>query len=89
MILRSAFVTEQVRRVSMQMRGGSIRYQAQNLRNVHIPAWTSLDESDVETLARLYDEKDVSRINACVDSLVAKVCDRQPAKVREQFFAFD
>lgn len=88
-ILRSAFVTEQVRRVSMQMRGGSIRYQAQNLRNVHIPAWTSLDESDVETLVRLYDEKDVSRINACVDSLVAKVCDRQPAKVREQFFAFD
>ena len=88
-ILRSAFVTEQVRRVSMQMRGGSIRYQAQNLRNVHIPAWTSLDESDVENLARLYDEKDVSRINACVDSLVAKVCDRQPAKVREQFFSFD
>ena len=88
-ILRSAFVTEQVRRVSMQMRGGSIRYQAQNLRNVHIPALTSLDESDLETLARLYDEKDASRINAYVDSLVAKVCDKQPAKIREQFFAFD
>ena len=72
----------------MQMRGGSIRYQAQNLRNVHIPAWTSLDESDVETLARLYDEKDASRINACVDSLVAKVCNRQPAKIREQYFTF-
>ena len=87
-IMRSAFVTEQVRRVSMQMRGGSIRYQAQNLRHVHIPAWSSLEESDVESLASLYDEKDMSRVNACVDSLVAKVCDRQPTMAREQFFDF-
>ena len=87
-LLRSSFVTDQVRRVSVQMRGGSIRYQAQNLRNVHIPAWCSLDEGDVEQLARLYAEKDISKIDACVDSIITKVSVRQPAKIREQFFDF-
>ena len=87
-ILRSSFVTEQVRRVSVQMRGGSIRYQAQNLRNVHIPSWRSLEEGDVELLVHLYGEKDEAKINACVDRVVEKVRDKQPAKFREQFFAF-
>ena len=87
-LLRSSFVTDQVRRVSVQMRGGSIRYQAQNLRNVHIPAWCSLDEGDVAQLARLYAEKDISKVDVCVDSIITKVSDRQPAKIREQFFDF-
>ena len=87
-ILRSSFVTEQVRRVSVQMRGGSIRYQAQNLRNVHIPSWRSLEEDDVELLVQLYNEKDVTKVNACVESVVEKVRDKQPARFREQFFAF-
>ena len=55
-IMRSSFVTEQLRRLSMQMRGGSIRYQAQNLRKVHIPAWESLAKEDVEMLDSLYGE---------------------------------
>ena len=87
-ILRSSFVTEQVRRVSVQMRGGSIRYQAQNLRSIHIPAWCSLEADDVESLVRLYGEKDVAKINACVYSVVAKVRSRQPARIKEQFFDF-
>ena len=87
-LLRSSFVTDQVRRVSVQMRGGSIRYQAQNLRNVHIPAWCSLDEGDVEQLARLYAEKDISKVDACVDGIITKVSARQPAQIREQFFDF-
>ena len=87
-LMRSSFVTDQVRRVSVQMRGGSIRYQAQNLRNVHIPAWCSLDEGDVEQLARLYAEKDISKVDACVDGIITKVSARQPAQIREQFFDF-
>lgn len=87
-LLRSSFVTEQVRRVSVQMRGGSIRYQAQNLRNVHIPAWCSLDASDVSYLASLYDETDMAKIDSGVRRIVAKVVDRQPRKTVIQEFDF-
>lgn len=87
-IMRSSFVTDQMRCVSMQMRGGSIRYQAQNLRNVHIPAWSSLDESDVDVLASLYVEKDLKKIDACVERVVAKASFRQPRRISEQCFAF-
>ena len=87
-MLRSSFVTDQVRRVSVQMRGGSIRYQAQNLRNVHIPAWSSLDPGDVESLVALYEEKNLSKIDACVKRVIAKVGDRQPKKVTVQEFDF-
>lgn len=71
-IMRSSFVTEQVRRVSAQMRGGSIRYQAQTLRNVHIPAWSSLDAQDVDSLVCLYGERDVAKIDICVEKVVSK-----------------
>ena len=87
-LMRSSFVTDQIRRVSVQMRGGSIRYQAQNLRHVHIPAWSSLDESDVANLAGLYGEKDVAKVDRFVESLLAKVADRQPKKTVVQEFAF-
>lgn len=87
-LMRSSFVTDQIRRVSVQMRGGSIRYQAQNLRRVHIPAWSSLDESDVANLAGLYGETDVTKVNSFVESLLAKVADRQPKKPVAQEFAF-
>ena len=87
-LMRSSFVTDQIRRVSVQMRGGSIRYQAQNLRHVHIPAWSSLDEFDVANLAGLYGETDVAKVDCFVESLLAKVADRQPKKPVVQEFAF-
>ena len=87
-LMRSSFVTNQVRRVSAQMRGGSIRYQAQNLRHVHIPSWNSLDQADVDSLVALYHERDVSRIDSCVDRLLAKVGGKQPPRVVEQFLPF-
>ena len=87
-LMRSSFVTEQIRRVSVQMRGGSIRYQAQNLRHVHIPAWSSLDEADVTALAGLYGESDVARVDLLVESLLAKVVGRQPKKLVAQEFDF-
>lgn len=87
-IMRSSFVTEQVRRFSMQMRGGSIRYQAQNLRKVHIPAWSSLSEEDVKALGDLYCESDIARIDTFVDRLIGRICGRQPRKVVAQEFDF-
>ena len=87
-IMRSSFVTNQVRRVSTQMRGGSIRYQAQNLRNVHIPAWSSLDAQDIDSLVGLYGEHDVSKIDICVEKIVSKTCGRRHPRVLEQYFDF-
>lgn len=77
-LLRSSFVTSQIRNVSVQMRGGSIRYQAQNLRNVHIPAWSSLSASEVEELVRAYEANDADRLNEAVDVVVRDSASRQP-----------
>ena len=77
-LLRSSFVTSQIRNVSVQMRGGSIRYQAQNLRNVHIPAWSSLRESDVEKLVSAYESNDTEHLDAVVDAVVRDSTSRQP-----------
>lgn len=41
-LLRSKLVLEQVRAHSVQMRGGALRYQAQVLRKVRVPTYTSL-----------------------------------------------
>ena len=87
-LMRSSFVTDQIRQVSVQMRGGSIRYQAQNLRHVHIPAWDSLDGSDVASLAAFYEETDVAKIDRFVEKLLAKVVGRQPKKPVVQEFDF-
>ena len=82
-LLRSSFVTSQIRNVSVQMRGGSIRYQAQNLRNVHIPAWSSLDEDDVERLVSAYEAHDADRLDAVVDAVVREATTRQPLRHRQ------
>lgn len=79
-LLRSSFVTSQIRNISVQMRGGSIRYQAQNLRNVHIPAWSSLSESDVEKLVSAYESNDTEHLDAVVDAVVRDSTSRQPTR---------
>ncbi|MGN0852148.1 MAG: Eco57I restriction-modification methylase domain-containing protein [Kiritimatiellia bacterium] len=82
-LLRSTFVTDQIRRYSVQMRGGSIRYQAQNLRNVHIPAWDSLSEYDVSLLVSAYDEQDVSVIDRIVSEVLKGASSRQKPKMTQ------
>jgi hypothetical protein len=49
-LLRSTQVLLQVRAFSVQMRGGSIRYQAQTLRRLRIPALSSLSASVIDEL---------------------------------------
>lgn len=78
-LLRSSFVTSQIRNISVQMRGGSIRYQAQNLRNVHIPAWSSLSDGDVEKLVSAYESNDREKIDTIVDAVIQETTSRQPA----------
>ena len=85
-IMRSSFVTEQIRSVSQEMRGGFIRYQAQNLRNVHIPSYGSLTADDVTLLAALYGEKDMARVDTTVNAIVQKTASRQKSGIRQMEF---
>ena len=43
---------------------------------------------NVESLVALYEEKNLSKIDACVKRVIAKVGDRQPKKVTVQEFDF-
>ncbi|HRN52076.1 MAG TPA: class I SAM-dependent methyltransferase [Gemmatimonadaceae bacterium] len=56
-LLRSSHVLLQVRAFSVQMRGGSVRYQAQTLRRVRVPTFHSLPPRLVDLL------RDVSTSN--------------------------
>ena len=50
-LLRSDLVTQQVRAYSVQMRGGSLRYQAQTLRRIRLPRLAALSDNLLEQLA--------------------------------------
>ncbi len=86
-ILRSSFVTEQIRSVSQEMRGGFIRYQASNLRKIHIPSYCSLEVQDVKQLVSLYGEQDVAKIDEAVNRIVQKTASKQK-KALEQMDMF-
>lgn len=89
-LMRSSFVTNQVRGVSLEMRGGFIRYQAQNLRQVHIPHVESLTQGDVERLVALYEETDAAKVDRVVDAIVRRAASRrQPVLVQAELFAVD
>ncbi len=87
-LLRSSFVTDQIRCISVQMRGGSIRYQAQYLRNVHIPTWDSLDNDDITSIADLYSESDITKIDACINRVINKAISKQSKRLVQQEFNF-
>lgn len=65
-LLRSSAVMEQVCAYSVQMRGGSIRWQAQTLRRIRIPRLDSLSDSILENLVDVNDSPDQSEIDAVV-----------------------
>ena len=73
MLLRSEFVTSQVRMYSPQLRGGSLRYQAQVLRKVRIPRYSQLSEEHVCRLVQLYYEKDTSIVDQVVNQIISTV----------------
>ena len=69
-IFRSSFVTEQIRAHSVSMRGGSLRYQAQNLRRVRIPSWESLSPEARRLLADIAASRDQIEVDAAVEKVL-------------------
>jgi methylase of polypeptide subunit release factors len=65
-ILRSTIVLQQVRAYSVQMRGGSLRYQAQTLRRVRVPRFADLPALLVERLVSASDSDCQGSIDAAV-----------------------
>lgn len=66
-ILRSTNVHRQVQAHSVQMRGGHLRFQAQTLRKLRLPALNSLDEITLCNLADLSDSDSQVAIDEAVD----------------------
>jgi hypothetical protein len=54
-LLRSSRVMTQVRAYSVQMRGGSLRWQAQTLRRIRLPRLTGLSDNVLDSLIRVSD----------------------------------
>lgn len=71
-ILRSGIVREQVRAYSVQMRGGGLRWQAQTLRRVRVPAQGLLPKGAAARLARLSDGPDVQAIDDVLEGVLAR-----------------
>lgn len=65
-LLRSTLVLDQVRRISVQMRGGSVRYQAQVLRKLRIPRALDLPLELTTRLAAVAGSSDQHAIDAVV-----------------------
>ena len=63
-LLRSSFVLEQIRAHSVQMRGGSLRYQAQVLRKVRLPHIDSLSKELIAQLVALASAGDQAELDA-------------------------
>jgi len=63
-LLRSQIVLEQIRAYSVQMRGGSIRYQAQVLRQVRVPSADRLPGDLLRRLAAIAISENQSEIDA-------------------------
>lgn len=63
-LLRSDFVTRQIRAHSVQMRGGSLRYQTQSLRKLRVPHAKSLSAGLLGKLAELAESEDAAAIRA-------------------------
>jgi hypothetical protein len=62
-LLRSRFILLQVRAFSVQMRGGSLRYQAQTLRQLRLPTFRSLAPRLVDRLVSVATSKNQQAID--------------------------
>ena len=66
-ILRSSQVTSQLRAHSVAMRGGSLRYQAQNLRQLRLPALATINDALLNELAHAATADDQTYLDEVVD----------------------
>lgn len=66
-LLRSSVVLNQVRAYSVQMRGGSLRWQAQTLRKISIPRLDSLRDAVLGRLAEVAESTDQREIDEAAE----------------------
>lgn len=72
-LMRSEFVASQIRKVSVAMRGGSIRYQSQNLREIHVPRYSDLTSEEVHEWSELFDSDSSEIIDTAVRKAVSRI----------------
>ena len=69
-ILKSGFVTRQIRWASSEMRGGSIRYQAKNLERLRIPPRSAVLPAEEYALVAASARGDAATLDRLVDAIV-------------------
>ena len=74
-LLKSEFVARQIRWASVEMRGGSIRYQVQNLSRLRLPPREVIDAEDAEKLINASDNNDMELLNNLVNGIVERALD--------------
>jgi hypothetical protein len=65
-VLRSSVARLFVWAYSVKMRGGYLRYQAQNLRRIHVPRWETLSAATRTRLAALSQSREQAEIDEAV-----------------------
>jgi len=68
-LLRSSIVVQQVRAYSVQMRGGSMRFQAQTLRKIRVPLLRTVPDRLLERLAELASSDAQSEVDAVANEV--------------------
>lgn len=70
--LLSEFIRKQMSQVSVLMRGGHFRWQAQNIRKLKIPAIYDLDKNDLKILSTAFRFRDIENINSVVERILVE-----------------
>lgn len=70
-VLMSNFVVSQLSRLANNMNGGYPRWQSQYIRKLKIPDISAINPSESRKLMSLYDEQNLSGINALVNSIIS------------------
>ena len=74
-LLKSEFVARQIRWASVEMRGGSIRYQVQNLSKLRLPPREAIDDDEAQRLVKASVTNDMKQLNKLVDAIVDRALD--------------
>lgn len=74
-LLKSEFVARQIRWASVEMRGGSIRYQVQNLSKLRLPPREAIDDDEAQRLVNASVTNDMKQLNKLVDAIVDRALD--------------
>lgn len=72
-VMRSSFVADQIKKVSVSLRGGSVRYQSQNLRGIYIPSFSDLTVAEVRSLVLLAGSSSQMNIDEAVWRVVNRI----------------